>query len=119
MFFYLIWWWIKGFALTSGDFLPNNYFAIGKYSISCCAADVGFVGFMVENNQNFNIKENEWYELYGILSIEDDNSFYHTLKVIPISIKEIDKRNEEYYVYLCYYYNSCEKLSKYSLSEKQ
>lgn len=69
---------------------------------------------MIENNNSFSMEENKWYEIYGMLVLESDTSFYHTLKIIPLSIKEIDKDSEEYYVYPCYYYNSCEKLSKYN-----
>ena len=78
-----------------------------------CAADAGFVGFMVENNQEYNIQENNWYEIYGILSEEENTSYYHVLKIIPLEIKEIEK--EEYYVYPCYYYNSCNSLVKYNV----
>ena len=70
---------------------------------------------MVKNDLNIDITENAWYEVYGILE-EEENDYYHVLRIKPISIKEISKDNEEYYVYPCYYYNSCEKLAKYSLN---
>ena len=104
---------VRGFAVINNDAIPNNYFAIGKYSITCCAADASFTGFMVKNDLNFDIVESAWYEIYGILE-EEENNYYHVLRIKPISIKEIDESDEEYYVYPCYYYNSCEKLARYN-----
>ena len=37
---------VRGFSLMNSPFIPSDYFGLGKYVISCCAADAGFVGLL-------------------------------------------------------------------------
>ena len=107
---------VRGFAIKKADFLPKGYFAIGKYAISCCAADAGFTGFMSKYDNN-KIKVNEWYEVEGVLRKGKDKDNNDTMYIEVINIKEIDSNKEEQYVYPCYSYgdNSCSEMTKYNL----
>ena len=58
---------IRGFAVKNPSFASDKYFAIGKYTISCCAADAGFVGFIAEYDKK-KIKDDTWYEIEGVLT---------------------------------------------------
>ena len=78
---------VRGFIVKKGlDVLPKGYIAIGKYSISCCAADAGFLGFIAKTNQN--IIHNKWYEIEGILEKAKDKQGYGIVAVKIINVKE-------------------------------
>ena len=107
---------VKGLALKKTAYLPNGYFAIGKYVISCCAADAEFSGFIVKYDNN-KIEDDKWYEIEGTLKKGKDSEGYDIMYIKVINIKEIDSKDEEQYVYPCYYYDdgSCKAVSKYNL----
>jgi len=108
---------VKGFVIEYEDGLQDGYFALGKYGISCCAADAEFVGFFVKNNSNIKIKPDSWYEVEGVLEKATDGYGNDVLAIFSTSIKEIDKYSEEQYIYPCYAYGdgSCPELSKYNI----
>ena len=103
---------LRGFVVKNVDYIKEGYFAIGKYEITCCAADAGFVGFIGEYDTS-KLKENSWYEIEGVIEKNNlGNGIKSTIKVI--NIKEIKK--EEQYVYPCYSYDdNCESMLKYNL----
>lgn len=107
---------VKGFTLTEAPYIPSGYFAIGKYSISCCAADATFVGFISKYDID-KVKDNTWYEIEGILEPGKDKEGIDIMAVKVINIKEIDSSSEEQYVYPCYAYDDglCTEMSKYDL----
>ncbi len=107
---------VRGFALKKASYLPDGYFAIGKYAISCCAADAGFTGFIAKYDNN-KITTDKWYEVEGILEKGKDKDGYNIMYINVINIKEISSKGEEQYVYPCYAYDdgSCEAMSKYDL----
>lgn len=106
---------IKGYALVGAEYIPSGYFMIGKYSISCCAADAQYVGLYVKKNED--IKNNMWYDIVGVLKIIKDVDGNDTLAIIPTKITEIDGTKEEQYVYPCYSYDNglCADIEKYNL----
>lgn len=107
---------VRGFAVKKGlSSLPSGYFAIGKYIISCCAADAGFGGFYAEYNLE-KIKENTWYEIEGVLEKTRDTEGYNILAIKVININEIDGSKEDQYAYPCYSYgdDSCSIINKYN-----
>ena len=106
---------VRGFSLTK-TYLPNEYFMLGKYLISCCAADATYNGFIIKYN-NFEVKNNTWYEIEGILRKGKDLEEYEFMYIDVYSIKEIDPKTEEEYVYPCYVYDNgaCEEVGKYNL----
>lgn len=57
---------LRGFVVKNVDYIEEGYFAIGKYEITCCAADAGFVGFIGEYDTS-KLKENSWYEIEGVI----------------------------------------------------
>ncbi|MBR3898510.1 MAG: hypothetical protein IKJ43_04465 [Bacilli bacterium] len=107
---------VKGFINTSEDYIPNGFYAIGKYAISCCAADAGFVGFIVKKDDT-KINDKGWYEIEGILEKSKDVAGYDILTIKPTNIKQIDDNKEEQYVYPCYSYGdgSCNAVGKYNI----
>lgn len=107
---------VRGFTMTDEDYLPEGYFAIGKYGVSCCTADASFTGFVVKID-NHNIKNNTWYEIEGYLEKVTDLSNLDILAIKIVNIKEIDGSKEEQYVYPCYSYNdgNCSEITKYNL----
>lgn len=108
---------VRGFSVTKATYLQKGYFAIGKYLISCCAADAEFVGFIAKYDIS-KIKNNTWYEIEGVLQKGKDNEKYDIMYVKVINIKEIDSKDEEQYVYPCYSYDDglCLEVRKYGLN---
>ena len=47
---------VKGFAVDYSDYLNDGYYALGKYSITCCAADAEFAGFMIKTDEKAFLK---------------------------------------------------------------
>ena len=105
---------IRGFVNKQEQYVPKGYFAIGKYGVSCCTADAGFVGFFVKETEK--VKENKWYEIEGILEKAKDTAGYNRIAIHINKIKEIDSKKEEEYVYPCYAYKDgkCEEMKKYN-----
>ena len=111
---------VRGMASKVGEYISGNYIGIGKYGITCCAADAGFVGFLVKLDNN-NIKVNHWYEVEGVLTKTKDNAGYEVLVLTLAGVKEIDAKSEEQYVYSCYTYSdgTCSEVDKYNLELKE
>ena len=111
---------VRGMASKVGEYISGNYIGIGKYGITCCAADAGFVGFLVKLD-NHKIKINHWYEIESILTKTKDNAGYEVLVLTLANAKEIDAKSEEQYVYSCYTYKdgSCSEVDKYNLELKE
>ena len=106
---------IGGFVVKDFDYMSDEYFAIGKYGVSCCTADSSFTGLYAKYEGN--VEENKWYEVEGILSLAKDNEGYNVVYIDVKNIKEIDSKSEEHYVYPCYVYDNgeCKELHKYDL----
>ncbi len=105
----------RGFAVDYSEFLADGYSAIGKYSITCCAADAEFSGFVVKYDFS-KLEEKSWYEVIGTLELAKDNEGYDIVVVNPKSVSQIIS-NEKQYVYSCNNYGSdaCSQLLKYDL----
>ena len=106
---------VRGFATKTGTYLPKGHFLLGKYGVSCCAADAGLVGFIVKED-NHRIKDGSWYEIEGVFYKTKDYAGYDIMAVKIVNIKEINGDDEEIYVYPCYSYDDglCSELSKYN-----
>ena len=107
---------VRGFTNKMDQYVSDNYFGLGKYGISCCAADASFIGFIVRYD-NHKVKNNAWYEVEGVLEKVKDKANYDILAIRIINIKEISAKEEEQYVYACYVYDdgSCKDVTKYNL----
>lgn len=109
---------IRGFALENESYIPDGYFMLGKYIITCCAADSSFIGYAIKKG-DFNIKSGAWYEIEGVLEKTNLGEDFSVLAVKVINIKSIDKNSEEQYVYQCFAYDkdgSCKKLQEYDMT---
>ena len=107
---------VRGFSQKYANYLPDEYFVVGKYLITCCTADAGYVGFFVKYDMS-KIKNNTWYEIEGILEQSKDKDGYNIMVINAINVKEIKSNEEEQYVYPCYAYGdgSCSEALKYNL----
>ena len=108
---------LRGFTTMHASYIPEGYFAIGKYVISCCVADATYSAFIVKLD-NQNVKHNHWYEIEGVLFPSVDGQGYEIMAIKIVNIKEIDGNNEEQYVYPCYAYDNgeCAETQKYNLN---
>ena len=106
---------VKGFTLMGMPYLPDNFFMIGKYAVSCCIADANYAGFFVRYDKE--VKNNTWYEIFGVLKRGKDKEGYQIMYIDIVDIKEIDGTKEEEYTYPCYTYDdsSCTAIQKYNL----
>ena len=107
---------VRGFAIDYSEFLQDGYFALGKYAITCCAADAEFTGFAVKYDLS-KIKYGSWYQIEGVLKLGKDKEGYTIMTLEAVNVKEIDSKNEEQYIYSCATYGSgkCDELLKYDL----
>lgn len=104
----------KGFAVDFSEYFPDEYFSVGRYTITCCAADAEFTGFLVKK-PDFKIEYGKWYEFEGYLEIGKDNDGFDIMIVNPTRVKQIKKGKLNQYVYSCdtYGQSSCKELLKY------
>ena len=107
---------LRGMAILDTPSLSDTDFMVGKYVITCCAADAGFNGFVIRFDRS-KIEDSAWYEIEGVLHKGYDASGYQIMIVNAVNVKKIDSSNEELYVYPCYSYGShaCEKISSYKI----
>lgn len=107
---------VRGFTIGDNSYLPDGLYGLGKYGVSCCVADAGYMGFIMKANGH-KIKGSTWYEVEGYIERAKDLSGHDIFPITVVNIKEIDGKDEEEYVYPCYQYGdgSCEKLKKYDL----
>lgn len=107
---------VRGFVVKNPSFTSDKYFAIGKYTVSCCVADAGFVGFVAEYDKS-KIRDDAWYEIEGVLAPGKDKYQSNIMVIKVTNIKKIDSSEEELYIYPCYGYGDgkCEELYKYNL----
>ena len=107
---------VRGFTINNSDYLPDGLYGLGKYGVSCCVADAGYMGFIIKPNGH-RIKGSTWYEVEGYLERAKDLSGHDIFPITIVNIKEIDGKDEEEYVYPCYQYGdgSCDRLKKYDL----
>lgn len=104
---------IRGFIIDYYDELPKGYYAIGKYGISCCAADASVVGMTFRYDGK--IDKSSWYEIEGVLEPYDEDKYTY-LNINVTKIKKIDGMMEEQYVYPCNAYGdgTCKEVNKYN-----
>ena len=104
---------IRGFTVMKNNYIPKGYFAIGKYAVSCCAADASFIGLI--SKYDGEVKGSTWYEMEGVLKRGKDKEGENILYFVVINVREI--KEEEQYVYPCYVYgdDKCIEISKYNL----
>lgn len=107
---------VRGMAIKDLQMYNDDYFMIGKLSISCCAADASYSGFIVKYDTT-KITKDEWYQIEGVLEKGVNEAGKDSVVIKAINVKKIKKDNEEQYVYPCYSYDEgkCEAVKKYNL----
>ena len=105
---------VKGIAVKEAAYLMDGYFVIGRYGISCCAADASFTGFYAKYDTS-KIEADKWYEIEGFLEHAKMNDRVDVMVINVVNIKEIKKGDQ--YVYPCYSYGdgSCKEMKEYNL----
>lgn len=108
---------VSGFAVVNAEYLPEGVFAIGKYLISCCAADAEVTGFLATIDDMSSIQNNGWYEIEGVLELGEDAYGNQVLMVHVLHYKKISSKTESLYVFPCFSYGdgSCKEVVKYHL----
>lgn len=106
---------VRGFTINDNSYLPSGLYGLGKYGVSCCVADAGFMGFIIDPDGH-KIKKSTWYEVEGYLERKQDLSGQDIFPIKVVNIKEIDGKDEEEYVYSCSQYeDNCKKIEQYNL----
>lgn len=106
---------LRGFTINDNSDLPSGLYGLGKYGVSCCIADAGFMGFILNPNGH-RIKNSTWYEVEGYFERNTDLGGHDIFPITVVNIKEIDGKDESEYVYPCSQYEgNCEKTRKYNL----
>ncbi|MFC7061894.1 TIGR03943 family putative permease subunit [Halobacillus seohaensis] len=87
---------VKGFVFREGSF-PEDRIVVGRFGISCCVADGGIYGLLIQaNGQDFtNYKDDTWVEVTGeVKKIQHNN--WELPMIEPTKIKKIDVPDEPY-----------------------
>ena len=56
---------VRGFTINDNSYLPEGLYGLGKYGVSCCVADAGFMGFII-NPDGHKIKKSTLKKLEEI-----------------------------------------------------
>lgn len=84
---------IRGYKVTKADYIQEGYYALGKYYISCCAADAVFVGILVDEEENAQKEESQWLEIEGVLKKTISAYGEETLYIEPTNTTNINPEN--------------------------
>lgn len=106
---------LKGLIKKEVPTLSKKYSVIGKYLISCCAADSTFIGFVLDYD-SLKLEENVWYELVGTVEeTDEDTGITAIIKTEKIKkLENVEDKKEEMYIYPLYSYKGyTEKIQKY------
>ena len=104
----------QGIAVDFSEYFTDEYFSIGRYTITCCAADAEFTGFVVIK-PDFKIEYGKWYEVEGYLELGKDIDGDSVMVINPVSVKKISGKGLNQNVYSCEAYgkSACRALLKY------
>ncbi|MCA0970564.1 TIGR03943 family protein [Halobacillus litoralis] len=83
-----------GFVFRENDF-PSDQMVVGRFGISCCVADGGVYGMLVESEDLNQYKNDTWVEVRGVLEKVEFNGWELPL-IIPTEIKPIEAPDEPY-----------------------
>ncbi|MBX0359230.1 TIGR03943 family protein [Halobacillus sp. Nhm2S1] len=85
---------MNGFVFRE-DSYPENQIVVGRFGISCCVADGGIYGIMVQGVDLNTYKNDTWVEVRGVLNMVDYNGWQLPL-IEPKEITEIETPQEPY-----------------------
>lgn len=62
---------LTGFVIKDGT-LPENYFTVARFVVSCCAADARPIGLPVKYDASkFDLKSDEWIDMNGHFEVDE------------------------------------------------
>ena len=70
--------------ISSRPELPNNVFAIGRYIMTCCEADMKFCWFVSLYNQYYNVQDEKWVAVTAEITVQ-----HHETENIDITLLRI------------------------------
>ena len=71
-------------------------FIAGRMIMTCCVADMSFVGFICGYPKAYELDDREWVEISGILRIRFDDEMQRNIPVCRVmELKEIDRPEKE------------------------
>ncbi|GGF24757.1 TIGR03943 family protein [Halobacillus andaensis] len=87
---------MKGFVFREDGF-PDDRMVVGRFGISCCVADGGIYGLLIQGNgEDFNQYKNDtWVEITGTVKKVEHNNWELPM-IEPTDIKTIDVPKEPY-----------------------
>ena len=95
---------IRGFVVREASYIPIGYFAIGKYYITCCAADATLVGFTVKSDNTMRVEDSGYYDIKGVFVKAKNQKGEDTIAIKAIKIEKV--KEEERQVYDCFAYGT-------------
>lgn len=69
--------------------LPEGQFLVGRFAVSCCAADAFAVGMIVQSDEAHHWQANQWVHVSGIVQVSYLDGVAMPL-ILAESIKEVD-----------------------------
>lgn len=75
--------------ITSGAELPNNVFAVGRYIMTCCEADMQFCRFVALCNRYYPLQGEKWVSLTAEITVQ-----HHETQNIDIPLLRITQLYE-------------------------
>ncbi|MGR9047218.1 TIGR03943 family putative permease subunit [Halobacillus faecis] len=85
---------MNGFVFRE-DSYPEDRIVVGRFGISCCVADGGIYGVMVQGEELSTYKNDTWVEVRGVLSMVEYNGWELPL-IEPKEITKIETPKEPY-----------------------
>jgi len=58
---------LTGIVLHNPSAMPNGYFMVMRYQITCCIADARPIGLIVRDTSNGALKDNQWVKVTGTM----------------------------------------------------
>ncbi len=95
---------IRGFVVREASYIPIGYFAIGKYYITCCAADATLVGFTVKADNTMRVEDSGYYDIKGVFVKAKNQKGEDAIAIKAIKIEKV--KEEERQVYDCFAYGT-------------
>lgn len=95
---------IRGFVVREASYIPIGYFAIGKYYITCCAADATLVGFTVKSDNTMRVEDSGYYDIKGVFVKAKNQKGEDAIAIKAIKIEKV--KEEERQVYDCFAYGT-------------
>ena len=95
---------IRGFVVREASYIPIGYFAIGKYYITCCAADATLVGFTVKYDKTMRVEDSKYYDIKGVFVKAKNQKGEDAIAIKALKIEQV--KEEERQVYDCFAYGT-------------